>query len=76
MGYGIGYQGSKSRIIKKLAESFLPKENFYDLFGGGFAVNVSYLNSSPLYKVFCYDAVRQNQKLVKHKALVEQLKGI
>ena len=38
MGYGIGYQGSKSRIIKKLAESFLPKENFYDLFGGGFAV--------------------------------------
>lgn len=49
--------------------------DYYNIYCGA-DVNVSYLNSSPLFKVFCYDALRQNQKLVKHKALVEQLKGI
>lgn len=37
--YGIPYQGSKDKIIHKIA-SLLPKaENFYDLFGGGFSVS-------------------------------------
>ena len=37
--YGIPYQGSKDKLVHKLA-AILPKaEHFYDLFGGGFSVS-------------------------------------
>jgi site-specific DNA-adenine methylase len=38
MKCGIPYQGSKSNFVQYLADYFPPAENFYDLFGGGFAV--------------------------------------
>lgn len=37
--YGIPYMGSKGSIIHKIAQVLPPAENFYDLFGGGFAVS-------------------------------------
>jgi site-specific DNA-adenine methylase len=36
--YGIPYQGSKTKIIEKIARFFPNADNFYDLFGGGFSV--------------------------------------
>lgn len=38
--YGLPYQGSKDKLVHKIS-ACLPKgaENFYDLFGGGFAVS-------------------------------------
>lgn len=49
---------------------------YYSIYCTGTDVSLDYLNNSPLYSAFRIDALRQNQKLVKHKALVEQLKGI
>ncbi len=49
---------------------------YYNIYCTGSDVSLSYLNDSSLFSAFRYDAMRQNQKLVKHKALVEQLKGI
>lgn len=49
---------------------------YYSIYCTGTDVSLDYLNNSALYSAFRIDALRQNQKLVKHKALVEQLKGI
>ena len=49
---------------------------YYSIYCTGTDVSLDYLNNSPLYSAFRIDSLRQNQKLVKHKALVEQLKGI
>lgn len=49
---------------------------YYSIYCTGTDVSLDYLNKSPLFSAFRNDALRQNQKLVKHKALVEQLKGI
>lgn len=49
---------------------------YYNIYCTGTDVSLNYLNDSPLFTAFRYDALRQNQKLVKHKAFVEQLKGI
>ena len=37
--YGIPYMGSKDSLIHKIAPLFPKADNFYDLFGGGFAVS-------------------------------------
>ena len=37
--YGIPYQGSKTKLIEKIARFFPNADNFYDLFGGGFSVS-------------------------------------
>jgi site-specific DNA-adenine methylase len=37
--FGITYMGSKSGLIHKIAPFIPESENFYDLFGGGFAVS-------------------------------------
>lgn len=48
---------------------------YYNIYSGT-DITLDYLNSSALFKTFRYDALRTNQRLVKHKAFVEQLKGI
>jgi hypothetical protein len=48
---------------------------YYNIYSGT-DVSINYLNDSALFKTFRYDALRTNQRLVKHKAFVEQLKGI
>jgi hypothetical protein len=50
--------------------------DYYNIYCCGTDVKLDYLNNSSLFAAFRYDALRQNSKLVKHKALVEQLKGI
>ena len=48
---------------------------YYNIYSGT-DITLDYLDSSALFKTFRYDALRTNQRLVKHKAFVEQLKGI
>ena len=48
---------------------------YYNIYCGT-DVSLNYLTDSPLFSVFRYASLRDNQKLVKHKKLVEQLKGI
>lgn len=48
---------------------------YYKIYSGT-DISFDYLNDSALFKTFRYDALRTNQRLVKHKAFVEQLKGI
>lgn len=57
--YGIPYQGSKSKIIEKIARFFPNADNFYDLFGGGFSVSHYMIeNRSKSYKQFHYNELR------------------
>lgn len=48
---------------------------YYNIYSGT-DITFDYLENSALFKTFRYDALRTNQRLVKHKAFVEQLKGI
>ena len=48
---------------------------YYKIYSGT-DISFDYLDNSALFKTFRYDALRTNQRLVKHKAFVEQLKGI
>lgn len=48
---------------------------YYNIYSGT-DITFDYLNDSALFKTFRHDALRTNQRLVKHKALVQQLKGI
>lgn len=48
---------------------------YYNIYSGT-DVSLNYLTDSPLFSAFRYASLRDNQKLVKHKKLVEQLKGI
>lgn len=48
---------------------------YYNIYSGS-DISFDYLDNSALFKTFRYDALRTNQRLVKHKAFVEQLKGI
>lgn len=48
---------------------------YYNIYCGT-DVSLNYLTDSSLFSVFRYASLRDNQKLVKHKKLVEQLKGI
>ena len=66
MNYGIPYQGSKSKIIKKLGSSFPKATNFYDLFGGGFSVtHYMLIHRSNHYQKFHFNEIRQGmEKLI------------
>lgn len=52
MTYGLPYKGSKNRLIDKLIELFPSKENFYDLFAGGFSVTHGALLSSKWKNIY------------------------
>lgn len=57
--YGIPYQGSKSRIIKQLAQHFPNADHFYDLFGGGFSVTHFLMkNRAQDFKEFHFNEIR------------------
>lgn len=54
--YGLPYQGSKDKIVHKIASVFPPAENFYDIFGGGFSVtHYMILHHSKKYKNFYFN---------------------
>lgn len=58
--YGIPYMGSKSKIVKELCHIFPPAENFYDLFGGGFAITHYMIkHRSKDYKYFHFNEIRK-----------------
>lgn len=57
MKCGISYQGSKSNFIHYLADYFPPATNFYDLFGGGFAVS-HYMLAKQMHK---YQRIHYNE---------------
>ena len=57
--YGISYLGSKDAIIHKLAPLFPKADNFYDLFGGGFAVShFMVLHKATNYKKISYNEIK------------------
>lgn len=57
--YGITYQGSKTKIIEKIARFFPNADHFYDLFGGGFSVShYMLMHRSKSYKHFHYNELR------------------
>lgn len=57
--YGIGYMGSKNDIIDRLAKIFPPAKNFYDLFGGGFAVtHFMLVHRANVYERFFFNEIR------------------
>lgn len=37
--WGIPYQGSKTKLVEKIAKYFPNADHFYDLFGGGFSMS-------------------------------------
>jgi len=59
--YGIPYQGSKTKLIEKIARFFPNADHFYDLFGGGFSVSHYMIkHRSKSYKHFYYNELRSN----------------
>jgi hypothetical protein len=57
--YGIAYMGSKAKIAASIALNFPPAENFYDLFGGGFAMSHYMLErKANRYKHFHYNEIK------------------
>lgn len=57
--YGIPYMGSKSKILKHIADIFPACDNFYDLFGGGFSVTHYLLMHRPNdFKKFHFNEIR------------------
>src|SRR6267154_1843740 len=57
--YGIPYQGSKTKLIEKIARFFPNADNFYDLFGGGFSVShYMMLHRSKSFKHFHFNEIR------------------
>jgi site-specific DNA-adenine methylase len=59
--YGIPYMGSKDKIAASLAINLPPAENFYDLFGGGFAMSHYMVkNKSHKYKYFHYNELKSD----------------
>jgi site-specific DNA-adenine methylase len=59
MNYGIPYLGSKSGIAKNIIAMFPKAENFYDLFGGGFAITHAMLIHRPNdFKIFHFNEIR------------------
>jgi site-specific DNA-adenine methylase len=56
--FGLGYKGSKSKLVSELFK-FMPKaENFYDLFGGGGAVT-DYALYKGLYKNYTINELNE-----------------
>ena len=59
MRYGIPYMGSKSRIAKYVCNIFPSASNFYDLFGGGFAISHCMIKHRQKdFKNFIYNDLR------------------
>lgn len=58
--YGIPYQGSKDKIIYKIAAILPGADNLYDLFGGGFSVTHFMLCHSKKYKYFHYNEIESS----------------
>ena len=59
--YGFGYVGSKSEICDYIIPYFPRAENFYDLFGGGFAMtHAMMLRRKNHYKKFIYNEIRKD----------------
>ena len=57
--YGIPYQGSKTKLIEKIARFFPNADHFYDLFGGGFSVSHYMLaHRRKSYKHFHFNELR------------------
>ena len=57
--YGIPYQGSKNKLIDRIAKFFPNADHFYDLFGGGFSVSHFMMkHRSKSYKQFHYNEIR------------------
>ena len=57
--YGIPYMGSKSKICKDIAFYFPNAKNFYDLFGGGFAVtHYMMTQESDRYETFHFNEIK------------------
>lgn len=57
--YGIPYQGSKTKLIEKIARFFPDADHFYDLFGGGFSVSHYMIkHRSKSYRSFNYNELR------------------
>jgi len=70
MIYGIPYQGSKTQIINSLALLFPAAENFYDLFGGGFAVTHYLAANKPFrFRNFYYNELEEDVVALVRKAL-------
>jgi len=70
MTYGIPYRGSKSKIIESLALLFPAAENFYDLFGGGFAVTHYLAANKPFrFRNFYYNELEEDVVALVRKAL-------
>jgi len=70
MIYGIPYHGSKSKIIESLALLFPAAENFYDLFGGGFAVtHYMAVNKHRRFRNFYYNELETGVVALVRKAL-------
>jgi len=68
--FGIPYMGSKAKIIKSLALNFPAAENFYDLFGGGFAVSHYMLkHKNTRYKYFHYNEIKADVVELVKKAI-------
>jgi hypothetical protein len=59
--FGIPYQGSKDKIIHKIASIFPKADHFYDLFGGGFSVtHYMLLFHATKYKQFHFNELESS----------------
>lgn len=57
--YGIPYQGSKTKLVERIARFFPNADHFYDLFGGGFSVSHYMMrHRSKSYDSFHYNELR------------------
>lgn len=57
--WGIPYQGSKTKLVERIAKWFPNADHFYDLFGGGFSVSHYMLKMrSHSFKHFHYNELR------------------
>lgn len=58
--YGLPYLGSKSKIAEQVCSIFPSAENFYDLFGGGFAISHCMIQKrGKNFKHFHYNELRE-----------------
>jgi hypothetical protein len=59
--FGMPYMGSKAKIAASIALNFPAAENFYDLFGGGFAMSHYMVEKkSKRYKYFHYNEIKSD----------------
>lgn len=59
MKYGLSYQGAKGSFAKELIKYFPSNENFFDVFGGGFAITHAMILHRPRhFKSFHFNEIR------------------